>query len=512
MKHFCDLISSCIGEKTPNYAALNLPLVNESANLACQLALSQCDAKSAMVIVLINDQTYFLSTNKTSASSIALPETLKRLESQVKALNTASSYSFAKHIVIQGSPTTVAMPIGFGDIKCKTLLVLELYEAPQESTALEMSLEFICNGFVSTVKNRALLTEQQQIQELHQLILKHNRDWIFVKDRDFKLVYVNQAFLNLYPKEKHDRIIGFTTLEEYEQKDIDLFLAQDKVAFEHGYSHVQEDITMPDGSQRKIETTKRRFTDESGAEYILCIAHDITEQQQLIEGLKKANAELDEFANIASHDLKAPLNAIQRLLQWIEKDCENILPEGAKTNFSMVMQRAERMKRLLNDMLRYARLGRDAETLENCDFETFLNDALEFTDGSKKIELTANSGSILAPPTSLKTVLVNLVSNAVKHNDKQICVLDAHVSETRHYYKITIEDNGPGIAEKYHTRIFKLFQTLKTRDDMEGSGVGLSLVSKILMQLGGDISVESDGKLGTKFVIKWPKQSKNEDK
>lgn len=347
--------------------------------------------------------------------------------------------------------------------------------------------------------------EAAKSQGLQTLISENNEDWIFVKDEQFRIVYANESFLSIYPEDMRNRIIGYTTVEEYDQAEADLFLAQDRIAFADGMSVVIEDIHMPDGRRQIVESVKRRFEDENGKRYILCICRDITEREDLIRELKKANDELGYFTSIASHDLKSPLNAIRRLLEWIQEDCAELIPDEHAENMRLVVNRADRMEALLDDLLTYARIGREDASSSDINLQSLYEDISQLLDIPDSFSVSVPDKTLHLPAVPFKTVMLNLVGNAIKHNDKEHGTVDVTVDESRHYYLIAVKDNGPGIDSKYFERIFQLFQTLRPRDEVEGSGIGLSVVMKYISSFGGKIDVESDGVSGTTFKISWPK-------
>ena len=358
----------------------------------------------------------------------------------------------------------------------------------------------------NNIKNH-LLQQQEAIEnkEFHHLISKNNKDWIFVKDTDFKIVYANESFRSLYPKDKQDKIIGYTTIEDYDPKEADIFLKNDKIAFETGESIAVEDIYMPNRSIMKVETTKRRFVNDKGDTYILGICRDITEKENLIHQLKRANDNLDDFTSIASHDLKSPLNAMKRLLEWVEEDCRDLLPKESSDNIQLAISRANRMHSLLDDLLHFAKIGRHDTQVAELSISQLFDDITPLLDFPETFTLNISDAALTVPLVPFKTVMLNIVGNAIKHHDKTNGIIDVSMQENLHYYIVKVSDNGPGIEPKYFERIFKLFQTLKSRDEIEGTGIGLCVVVKHLNILGGKIDVESDGKSGTTFNIYWPK-------
>ncbi|WP_081310383.1 PAS domain-containing protein [Pseudoalteromonas luteoviolacea] len=170
--------------------------------------------------------------------------------------------------------------------------------------------------------------------EFLDLVIESVPNYLFVKDTQFRIVRANQTFLSLYPESYRDKVIGSTTIEDYDPEEAKEFLEKDREAFASGYSETVERIQFPNGDSRILFTQKKKFTDEHDQDYILGIATDVTEREDLIKKLTKSNQDLERFAYSASHDLKSPLNAIKNLVSWIEEDYFDEFPDGAKENFA----------------------------------------------------------------------------------------------------------------------------------------------------------------------------------
>lgn len=214
---------------------------------------------------------------------------------------------------------------------------------------------------------------------------------------------------------------------------------------------------------------------------------DETEKDRLIKKLQKMSDELDEFTSIASHDLKSPLNAIKRLLEWVYDDCKDLLPQEHLENFQLVLSRANRMQVLLEDLLSYSRINSCDSTSANISLESLYQDIEQILEVPQTVtvDIHANNEVLDIPLIPFKTVFQNLISNAIKHNNKEHSVIDISLIPSNQYYIIEIKDNGPGIDPKYFSLIFKLFQTLQSRDDVEGSGIGLCIANKLIINYGG---------------------------
>jgi signal transduction histidine kinase len=220
--------------------------------------------------------------------------------------------------------------------------------------------------------------------------------------------------------------------------------------------------------------------------------------------LEKSNKDLEQFAYVASHDLKSPLNAIQKLVGWIKEDCINVLPESSLEHLSLLENRSERMSNLLNDLLNYARIERFEYQHETLDLWAVANDTFTLLDHGDNVTFVAAEGELTFPKVPLDIILRNLISNAIKHHDKAIINIRMSYSVIGNMHCIGVQDDGPGIPPELFHKALEMFQTLKPRDKVEGSGMGLSLVKKIVQHYDGKLTIESDGIHGTKIIIMLP--------
>lgn len=224
-----------------------------------------------------------------------------------------------------------------------------------------------------------------------------------------------------------------------------------------------------------------------------------------LEQLTRSNEELDRFAYVASHDLKAPLNAIQRLVSWIEEDCEELLPDPSKKHLYLLKQRAQRLMRLLDDLLAYSRVGRLEYSVETVDLAVLCDEIFYLQGAPEGFTCKTDSVSVTLPRMPLETALRNLISNAVKHHDRDTAHIQVRCHVTPQAYSFCVEDDGPGIPPELHDRAMAMFQTLRPRDEVEGSGMGLALVKKIVEHHHGSLRIDSDGHRGTRIWLRWPR-------
>ncbi|QJX45786.1 HAMP domain-containing protein [Hymenobacter taeanensis] len=228
-----------------------------------------------------------------------------------------------------------------------------------------------------------------------------------------------------------------------------------------------------------------------------------------ITQLERRNQELDQFAYVVSHDLKAPLRGIETASRWIEEDMGQELPEHIREFLLLMRTRVYRMENLISGILELARVGRTKQDEERVNVRELLQEILDslapppgFT-----IELPSYLPTLVTNRVQLQQVFSNLISNALKyHHHPETGILRIGCREERGQFQFSVQDNGPGIAPEYHERIFVIFQTLTERDTLESTGVGLAIVKKIVERRGGTIRVESAEGQGATFLFTWPKE------
>lgn len=224
--------------------------------------------------------------------------------------------------------------------------------------------------------------------------------------------------------------------------------------------------------------------------------------------LEDRNQELEQFAYVASHDLKAPLRAIANLSEWIEEDLADQLPKENQHQMQLLRGRVHRMEALINGLLEYSRVGRTQSVTETVAIDALLAEIIDSLapPPSFSIEIEPGMPTLLTKQMPLRQVFANLIGNAVKHHDREDGHIKISAKDQEQFYEFSVEDDGLGIPLEYHNKIFVIFQTLEARDTKESTGIGLSIVKKIVETEGGKIYVESSIGKGTAFRFTWPKQ------
>jgi signal transduction histidine kinase len=238
----------------------------------------------------------------------------------------------------------------------------------------------------------------------------------------------------------------------------------------------------------------------------------INAEEQLkknLSNLEKINKDLDQFAYVVSHDLKAPLRAIASLAEWIEEDSNEHISEDTRKNLQLLRGRVQRMENLIHGILAYTKAGKIKGEQHVIHTGQYLQEIIDFLNPppSIKIEVIGEWPSIETDTIRLHQVFSNLISNAIKYIDKPQGKIKINCIYLENCCQFSVEDNGPGIEEEYHQRIFGLFQTLSARDHVESTGIGLSIVKKIIEEQGGKIWLHSENGKGTRFTFTWPTQT-----
>lgn len=232
--------------------------------------------------------------------------------------------------------------------------------------------------------------------------------------------------------------------------------------------------------------------------------------QRQSEELQSINQDLKEFAYIVSHDLKAPLRAISSLVDWVTSDYSDKFDDNGKELLGLLLGRVHRMHALIEGILKYSRVGRSKEQKVTVDIKSLITDVIEMVAPPEniKINIEGEFPTIIAEKTRMEQVFQNLISNAIKYMDKPKGMIKIACLDNENHWTLSVADNGPGIEEKHFKKVFKIFQTLAPRDEIESTGIGLSLVKKIVEMYGGKVWVESDVGKGSSFIFTLLKEGK----
>lgn len=228
--------------------------------------------------------------------------------------------------------------------------------------------------------------------------------------------------------------------------------------------------------------------------------------------LQAVNRELDDFATVVSHDLKAPLRAVATLAKWIESDYADRLDSEGRENLAEMIKRVVRMDRMIDDILLYSRIGRTQDKSDPVMLAELVPAVVQDLrpPSNTRVFILPGMPTVYGESVLLREVFQNLIGNAIKYGNKDEMEIRVGFADREPFWEFTVADNGPGIEERHFERIFKMFQTLVPRDKTNSTGVGLALVRRIVERAHGYVWLESRPGEGSTFHFTWPKEAWNE--
>ena len=396
-------------------------------------------------------------------------------------------------------------------------------------TAFNMDGKQVLQASVRDVSARKLMESVLQMSELKlRVITSIAYDAIIMLDEEGNVTFWNGSA---------EKMFGYAE-EEIVGRNLHLMLAPPVFreahgqAFPHfkqtgqglGVNRIVEFAGLrKDGGKFPLELSLS-VVQVNGAWHSIGIIRDITERKkadnenmdlkELLEQrviartsqLEAVNKELESFAYVVSHDLKAPLRAITSLSNWLAIDCKDKLDEEGQETLDLIVQRSKRMDGLINGILNYSHVGRNSEELKLVELEKIVNDAITLVSPPEDVEVMIETKlpTIVCEETMIYQVFQNLISNAVKFMDKPKGDIRVGCVDDGQLYTFYVSDNGQGIEEEYFDKIFQMFQTLKSRDEFESAGVGLTIVKKIVERFGGAVWLESRIGEGSTFRFTLP--------
>jgi len=230
-----------------------------------------------------------------------------------------------------------------------------------------------------------------------------------------------------------------------------------------------------------------------------------SEKEIVLKDLQKSNQELNDFAHVVSHDLKSPLRSMNTLVNWLQEDCDEFANNQIHENFHLLLKRIDRMDLLINGILSYASIDKVQNRAKKINLQTTVNDIIDTIHIPKNFSVHIKTELPVIKGDSYKLIQLfqNLISNAIKYTDKEKGLVEIDCKSKGKFWEFSVSDNGIGISQKYHDKIFKVFQVLEESED--STGVGLSIVKKIVDFYGGEISLKSELSKGTTFFFTLPK-------
>jgi signal transduction histidine kinase len=257
-----------------------------------------------------------------------------------------------------------------------------------------------------------------------------------------------------------------------------------------------------------VQDLNREVAERKSAERELQSLNETLEQHiasRTAEADRRAQY-LEQFAYVASHDLKAPLRAVSNLAAWIQEDLSEKLDDASREQLNLLRDRVQRMHNLIEGLLEYSRVGRTSEPENEVNTRELVDEILDSLSPPQgfKIKIQDDMPTLYVDRLQLGQVFSNLISNAIKHHGGNKGKIRITGEELGKFCSFSVCDNGQGIDPKYHDKVFMMFQTLNSGDFENSTGIGLALVKKIVEEHGGTIRLESDVGEGTCFYFTWP--------
>ncbi len=251
----------------------------------------------------------------------------------------------------------------------------------------------------------------------------------------------------------------------------------------------------------QVEANERKKAEEALAKANESLADSVRD-------LQRSNKELQDFAHVTAHDLKAPLRGIGTLADWITSDYADRLDEQGKQNLGMLKGRVSRMSELIDSILHYSEIGRTAQRIDRVDVNALLAEIVGRLTVPPHIRITIarDLPTIVSERVRLAQIFYHLIDNALKYMDKPEGLIEVGYARIDGFLRFHVSDNGPGIHRKYFQKVFQMFQTLTRRDERESMGIGLAVVKKIVELYDGNVWIESEMGKGTTFYFTLPEQ------
>ena len=364
------------------------------------------------------------------------------------------------------------------------------------------------SGFSGTITDVTKFRESSA--KIHELTkaMESAADGFAILDLDGKYEYMNNSYASQLGYSKED-IYGKKWEDLYSKSTKDLYDEEIRTSIEDkGYwvgesyglckngTPVSQDLTVTLLENGKLVCNCKDNTGRKAQE---------TKLLNYSKSLERKNDELDKFAYIVSHDLKAPLRAINNLSVWLEEDLESLMDQSMKDQFKLLRGRVHRMEGLIQGILEYSRIGRTTNKTDEVDVSFLLKEIKDSLglEGENKLRFPSNLPVINTDRILLNQIFSNLISNGYKYNDKKSKLVEVKCTKEKDKYIFSVEDNGIGIEKEYTDKIFEIFQTLHARDKIESTGVGLAIVKKILDDRRQVISVESEVGKGSRITFTW---------
>jgi len=378
-------------------------------------------------------------------------------------------------------------------------------------------LSLVAEAIWTIVQRKRAERQLRESEEKHRTLLQSIPQRIFYKDTDSVYVACNESHareLGIRP----NQIVGKTDFDFCPPSHAESCREDDRRIMAAGTPDERDETEVRNGEKRTIHIVKAPVRDSDGnVSGILGIIWDITDRKRveielraktealavLNEELEQSNRSLDEFAYIASHDLREPLRGIHNYSHFLIEDYSDLLDTGGKEKLNTLARLSQRMDELIESLLHYSRLGRTRLAIRPCNLQEVLEDVLEsmeisLRESGLQVRVPKKLPTLTCDGTRVGEVFRNLITNAMKYNDKPEKLVEIDWRPVAKATEFSVRDNGIGIRHDHRDTIFRPFKRLHARDKYGGgSGIGLTIVRRIVERHGGAVQVASEPGKGT---------------
>ncbi|UZO82251.1 ATP-binding protein [Aquimarina sp. ERC-38] len=358
----------------------------------------------------------------------------------------------------------------------------ELYERTQELKAANTRLENLYD------------TKNNELQGVFNNLV----DAYILMNTEGKVIEMNQSAKELFGYDIQKKPLNVTTLIYKDDKAYAMKSFQELLQ-KGAFTDYKARVYTKNKGVRSVHINASLIKNNDSIIGAQGIVRDITEQlqqeqqrEELLIELESNNKELQDFAHVVSHDLKSPLRSMNALITWLKEDYQEVLDQNAQKSFNQLLLKVEKMDHLIEGILRYSSIERTQQKNKAIDLNQLINEILEVIHYPDhiQVQIIDELPVIQGDRFRLQQLFQNLISNAIKYNDKEKGIITLSVKDSGDYWEFEVSDNGPGIPEAYHQKVFEIFQTIT--NSKESTGVGLSIVKKVVDLYKGEIKILSN--------------------
>ncbi len=401
--------------------------------------------------------------------------------------------------------------------------VMALFSKHPVSPEKDALLEGIANSTSMVIRTSQIEENLRKNEEFTRRVIESSSDCIKILDLQGHLLSMNEGGQKLLDIDDMACYLNSSFIDFWKGKEREGCLEALSKAKRGDTGIFYGNFATAKGTPKSWEVIVTPIKDADGSiNRLLAVSRDITKRKKAEESIEKLNADLEstitqlsrtnkqlnEFAHLAAHDLKTPLRGIGTLAQWLYTDYYYKFDENGHRQIDLLVKRVRRMDNIINAILQYSSTARDKLKERKVDLDILLKAVIDKINPPENIKITINKTLpvLVCEEEHLWQIFRNLISNAVKFSDKPQTNIIIDVEDEKHFWKFSVADNGPGIEPQHFERIFRLFQMLNNRDDVESEGIGLTLTKKIVELYDGKIWLTSKVGVGSTFFFTLPKQ------